>query len=155
MTAPANPAADPEAAREIVSTRVLTAPREAVYRAFSDPSRLAQWWGPKGFTSNMREFDLRPGGSWRFTMHGPDGAAYEMDKQFVEVLPRECIVVRHFQQSHDFLLTMTFAERGDRTELTWRLRFDDPAEFTKVKAFIVSANEENFDRLEAHLRQSA
>ena len=99
----------------------------------------------------MHEFDLRRGGGWRFTMHGPDGAAYEMNKQFVEVLPRECIVVRHIQQTHDFLMTMTFAERGGRTEVTWRMRFDDPAEFAKVKAFIVTANEENFDRLEAHL----
>ncbi len=125
-----------------------------MFAAFSDPARLAQWWDPKGFTNTFHHFDFRPGGAWRFTMHGPDGAAYEMTKQFTEIGHPERIVLRHFQQTHDFTLSMTFAAQGDHTELTWALRFADPAEGEKVRPFIVPANEENFDRLAAHLAQA-
>ena len=136
---------------DIVSTRIFAAPPEAVFAAFSDPARLAQWWGPKGFTNTFHHFDFRTGGAWRFTMRGPDGSAHEMDKQFTEIAAPDQIVVRHFQQAHDFVLTMTFTAQGGHTGLTWRMRFADPAEGEKLRAFIVPANEENFDRLATHL----
>ena len=139
---------------EIVTTRVLPATRDEVFAAFRDPVRLARWWGPKGFTNDFREFDFRPGGAWRFTMHGPDGTAHEMDHQFVEIMPAERIVVRHIQPGHDFSLTISLAAQGDGTELTWRMRFADPAEGARVRAFVVPANEQNFDRLAAHLSAS-
>ena len=135
----------------MVSTRAFAAPRAAVFAAFSDPARLARWWGPQGFTNTFHEFKFHPGGAWRFTMHGPDGAAYAMDHQFTEIAAPERIVVRHFQPGHDFILTMTLAAQGDRTELTWEMIFTDPAEAEKVRAFILPANEQNFDRLAAHL----
>ena len=59
--------------------------------------------------------------------------------------------MRHFQPGHDFTLTMTFIPLGHRSELTWEMRFDDPAEARKVRPFVVPANEQNFDRLTAHL----
>jgi len=136
---------------EIVSTHIFSATPDEVFAAFSDPARLAQWWGPKGFSNVFHQFDFRPGGRWQFTMRGPDGTAYEMDKQFTEIVRPERIVLHHFQQVHDFIQTMTFAGRGDRTEVTWTMRFTDPAEGERVRPFIVPANEENFDRLAAHL----
>jgi uncharacterized protein YndB with AHSA1/START domain len=139
--------ADPE----ILSERVVGAPRDAVYRAFSDPERLARWWGPEGFTNRFDEFDLRPGGAWRFTMHAPDGAAYAMVKEFVEVVPAERVVIRHIQEGHDFTLTFALSDEGQRTRVTWRMRFDDPEEAERVRPFVVPANEQNFDRLEAQL----
>ena len=63
--------------REIVTTRLLDWPRERVFRAWTDPAHLARWWGPKGFTNTFHEFDLRPGGLWRFVMHGANGADYQ------------------------------------------------------------------------------
>lgn len=72
--------------REPVTSRVLEAPRERVFRAFSDPAHLERWWGPKGFTNTFHEFDLRPGGNWRFVMHGPDGADFPNESVFVEVV---------------------------------------------------------------------
>ena len=63
--------------REIVSGRVIDAPRRKVFKAFADPTHLARWWGPKGFRNTFEEFDFRPGGTWRFTMHGPDGVDYQ------------------------------------------------------------------------------
>jgi uncharacterized protein YndB with AHSA1/START domain len=77
--------------REVVSTRVLNAPREVVFRAFSDPKHLSQWWGPKGFRNTFHAFDLRPGGHWRVTMHGPEGTDYKNEYVLLEVTEPERI----------------------------------------------------------------
>ncbi len=142
-------------AAELVTTRIFVAPRETVFAAIRDPRQLAQWWGPQGFTNEFQEFDFRPGGVWRFTMRGPDGAAYAMDHRFAEIVAPERIVVRHLQPGHDFTLVMTLVARVDHTELTWKMRFDDPAEAARVRAFVAPANEQNFDRLAAHLAANA
>ena len=62
--------------RSIIGSRLLDAPRELVFSAFTDPKHLAQWWGPNGFTTTTHSFEFRPGGVWRFVMHGPDGRDY-------------------------------------------------------------------------------
>ena len=130
---------------------MFAAPRELVFEAFSNPDHLVHWWGPKGFTNTFREFDLRPGGAWRFVMHGPDGVEYDIAKDFIEVVKPERIVLQHRDPMHGFRMTMTFAEHSGKTELTWSMRFDSGAEAVKVKGFITEANEENFDRLQAYL----
>lgn len=135
----------------IVCLRLLPVPRAKVFAAFANPVALAAWWGPNGFTNIFHEFDFRPGGVWRFTMRGPDGASYAMDHRFTEIDAPERIVVRHLQEGHDFALAMTFAERAGGTEVTWRMLFDDPEEGAKLRDFIASANEQNLDRLAAHL----
>lgn len=140
---------------EIVSTRVFDAPGERVFRAFSDPERLARWWGPNGFTSTFHEFDLRPGGAWRFVMHGPDGTAYENASDFIEIVSPERIVFQHLEPMHRFLMTITFAPEVGKTRLTWRMRFESAAELDRVRAYIPAANEENVDRLGAQLAMMA
>lgn len=136
---------------EIVSARVFDAPRDVVYGAFSDPRQLAQWWGPRGFTNTFHEFDLRPGGAWRFVMHGPDGAEYQMAKDFIEVVPPERVVLQHLGPMHSFRMTMGFGDLGERTHVTWRMRFESQEEADRVRALVAEANEQNFDRLAAHL----
>ncbi len=143
------PAAD-IADREIVSTRVLNAPRERVWKAWTDPQHLAQRWGPKGFTNTFREFDLRSGGIWRFVMHGPDGTDYQNKSVFVEVVKPERIVFDHVS-GPQFQVVATFAEQAGKTRLTYRMIFKSAAECGKVKGVAVDANEQNFDRLEAQL----
>jgi uncharacterized protein YndB with AHSA1/START domain len=135
----------------IVNARVFPATPEAVFAAFSDPARLARWWGPQGFTNVFHEFDFRPGGKWRLTMRGPDGAAYDLNKRFEEIIPTRRIVLRHIQEGHEFTLTMVFAAKGPGTEVTWVMCFDDPAEAEKLRTFLFQANEQNFDRLAAQL----
>lgn len=125
--------------------------RERVWATFANPQALAAWWGPAGFTNTFQEFDFRPGGVWRFTMHGPDGAAYTMDHRFIEIVAPERLVVRHLQPGHDFTLTVTLADRAGSTEIIWHMFFDDPAEAARVRPFVVPANEQNLDRLAAHL----
>jgi uncharacterized protein YndB with AHSA1/START domain len=139
------------AAGEIATQRILAAPREKVFGAFSDPQVLAGWWGPQGFTNTFHAFDFRPGGIWRFTMHGPDGAAYAMDHRFPEIVLPERIVMRHLQPGHDFTLIVTLADRGGDTEINWRMLFDDPAEAERVRPYVVPANEQNLDRLAGFL----
>jgi uncharacterized protein YndB with AHSA1/START domain len=136
---------------ELVSTRVLRAPRERVFAAFADPSVLARWWGPNGFTNTFQEFDLRPGGAWRLVMRGPDGTEYPMTKEFVEVRAPERIVLRHVQVGHMFQMAMEFVAEGATTRLTWRTRFQSDEEAERLRGFWDTANQENFDRLESLL----
>ncbi len=140
--------------REIVTTRVLDAPRELVFKAWTDPDQLVQWWGPKGFTNTFHEFDMRPGGIWRFVMHGPNGVDYQNKSVFVEVVNPKRIVFDHVSGPR-FQVVATFAEQAGKTKLTFRMRFESAAECDKVKAFAVEGNEQNFDRLEAQLAKMA
>jgi uncharacterized protein YndB with AHSA1/START domain len=148
MTAPIQTA---EGTREIISNRIIAASRELVFRAFCEPEHLAQWWGPNGFHNTFHEFDLRSGGHWRFIMHGPDGVDYQNHSVFLDVVKRERIVFRHLDPVHDFQMTITFADEAGNTRLTWRMLFESAEHCEQVKAFVVEANEQNFDRLEAEL----
>jgi uncharacterized protein YndB with AHSA1/START domain len=139
--------------RDIVSARTFDFPRERVFEAFVDPSRLARWWGPAGFTNSFHEFDPRPGGRWRFTMHGPGGLEVPNESVFVEVSRPERIVLRHVSAEHPYELSMTFAEVGARTRVTWRMRHETAADCERVRPYVVAGNEENFDRLAGVLRE--
>lgn len=140
--------------RELVTTRVLSAPRERVFSAFSEAGQLAQWWGPEGFRNTFHEFDLRAGGAWRYTMHGPNGADYPNESVFVEVVKPERIVIEHVSGPR-FRLTITLTAEAGRTRLTWRQRFPTAADCDRIKALAIPANEQNLDRLEARLAQMA
>lgn len=137
---------------EIVSTRTFDAPRDVVFRAFSDPQTLAQWWGPRDHTNTFQEFDLRPGGDWRFTMRAPSGAEFALRKQFVDVLaPERIVLLQPEPPQHRFRMEMTFLDVEGRTHLVWRMRFDSAEEAERIRAFVADANEQNFDRLAAVL----
>lgn len=136
-----------------MSTRTFPHPPAALFAAFADPVRLARWWGPAGAMNEFHEFDLRPGGRWRFTMRMPDGVAYEMDKTFVEVDPPRRVAVQHRQTGHDFTLTMAFVEVPDGTRLTWRARFGTPEQLAAVEKPFAAANEQNFDRLAVEMER--
>jgi uncharacterized protein YndB with AHSA1/START domain len=130
---------------ELVSRRKLNAPRNLVYRAWTEPELLAQWWGPNGFTNTFHTFDLRPGGVWEFTMHGPDGTDYPNRSNFHEIGP-ECIVLRHETGPH-FILTSTFEDVDGGTEITFRQTFETEKEYKTLKPICEEANEQNLDRL--------
>ena len=143
--------ADAASDREIATTRVLDAPRERVFDAFSNPDRLARWWGPAGFSSTFHEFDLRPGGAWRFILHGPNGANYPNESAFVEVVKPERIVFDHLSD-HWFRMTITLSVRpASQTLITWHMLFETMAERDRIRAIVAEANEQNLDRLEAEL----
>jgi len=137
--------------REIVTTRLLDAPRDLVFRLYSEPGHLAQCWGPKGFTNTFHEYDFQPGGQWNFIMHGPDGKDYPNHSVFEEIAKPERIVFRHLGGGHEFQMTILLEERGVKTQLTWRMLFDTADHCERVRGFVVPANEQNFDRIEAAL----
>ena len=140
--------------REFLHSRLIDAPRERVSRAFSEPARLARWWGPNGFSSTFELFELRPGGHWRFVMHGPDGANYPNEIVFRDVVVPERIVFDHVSDHH-FELTITFNAQGRKTLVGWRQVFDSTAERRRIEAFVTPANEQNLDRLAAEVRTMA
>jgi uncharacterized protein YndB with AHSA1/START domain len=137
--------------RDIVSARWFEATREGVFEAFTDASRLARWWGPKGFTSTIRELDPRPGGAWRFVLHGPDGVDHPNESVFLEVVRPERIAFRHLSAEHPFEMTITLEAQGGGTRVTWLMRHPTAELCAKVRPFVVQGNEENFDRLAAEL----
>jgi uncharacterized protein YndB with AHSA1/START domain len=138
--------------RQIITTRVFDAPREIVFSAWTDPGLLAQWWGPRGFTNSFYEFDLRAGGNWRFTMHGPDGGNFPNESVFIEIKEPERIVLNHVSKPQ-FQLTASFEEVDkNKTKLVFQQLFNTVEEYNKVKVFAVDANEENMDRLVAVLK---
>jgi len=100
--------------RELVSSRVLNASRQQVFRAFKEPQRLARWCGPKDFRSTVHQFDFRPGGRWELTLHGPDGTDYKNEYFAVEIVEPERIVISHPDPAHEFQLIITLAEAGER-----------------------------------------
>jgi uncharacterized protein YndB with AHSA1/START domain len=110
------------AAREIKTTRVFNAPRELVFKVWTDPTHIAKWWGPNGFTNTISEMDVRPGGWWKFVMHGPDGVDYRNESVYVEVVPPERLVFEHNSSPH-FRTTVTFEAQGDKTVLTMQMLF--------------------------------
>ncbi|NMF99604.1 SRPBCC family protein [Aromatoleum toluolicum] len=136
--------------RAFVHSRLIDAPRERVFRAFSDPAHLARWWGPKGFSNTFEEFDFRSGGRWRFIMHGPDGRNYPNESVFIDVVAPERIVVEHVV-GHHFELTITLTAQGERTLVGWRQVFDTAAEKQRIANFVTEANEQNLDRLAAEM----
>src|SRR5262249_6024906 len=79
--------------RELLLGRTFDAPRELVFKAWTDPKHLAQWWGPLGFTNPVCEADARPGGKWRIVMRGPDGGDFPHGGEYLEVTPYERIVM--------------------------------------------------------------
>src|ERR1700681_1552910 len=81
-----------QAKKELTITRVFNAPRGIVFKAWIDPIRLAQWWGPKGFTNPVCKIDIRPGGSIYIEMKGPDGTLYPMNGIFKEIQEPEKLV---------------------------------------------------------------
>jgi uncharacterized protein YndB with AHSA1/START domain len=130
---------------EAVTTRDLAASPAAVLAAWTDPTRLARWWGPAGFRNTFEQCDPRPGGRWRFVMHGPNGASYRNESAFVEVGPAQ-VVVDHLSAPR-FRLTVTLEARGGGTRLTWRQAFSTAAEAKALRALVTVANEQNLDRL--------
>ena len=114
--------------RELVLTRLINAPREKVYRAWTDPELLKQWFAPKPYTTPIVEIDVRPGGSAYFVMRGPDGKDLPNRGVYLEVVPNEKLVstdayVKAWEPSEKPFMTLilTFEDEGGKTRYTARV----------------------------------
>ncbi len=143
-----NPLATPD--REIISARIFDASPDRVFQAWTDPAILALWWGPKDFKNTFEVFEPRPGGTWRFVMHGPDGTNYKNESVFRELDRPSRIVLDHIS-SPRFQVVATFVAEADKTTLTFRMIFETSDMRDRVKGIVANANEENFDRLAVQL----
>jgi uncharacterized protein YndB with AHSA1/START domain len=143
--------------REIVVTRTFDAPRELVFDAFTDAKHLAAWWGPNGFRTTTHAIDVRSGGVWKFTMHGPDGTDYKNRIVYQTVSRPECLTYKHAGEEGDepvsFFTTVTFVDRGGKTEVTLRMAFPTKAERDSVaeKYGAVEGAQQTLARLGEHL----
>ena len=112
--------------REIAATRVFDAPRELVWKVWTEPEHIGQWWGPKGFTTTTHAMELKPGGVWRFVMHGPD-RDYQNKITYLEVVKPERLVYRHGGDKEvepvNFQVTVIFTEQGGKTRIDMRMVF--------------------------------
>ena len=113
--------------REMIVSRLIQAPRDLVWKAFTDPAHLAHWWGPLGFTTTTHAFDLRVGGEWRNTMHGPEGTDYPNRLRFREVVEGERVVYDHDDGNDEspeaFRTTLSFTDLGGATHVVLRAAF--------------------------------
>lgn len=146
--------------KTLVITRTLNAPRALVWKMFSDPYHLAQWWGPKGFSNRVEQLDFRTAGSWVHVMIGPDGREYPTDNVILEVMEPERIVYRNAPADPKilgdnpppaFTKTVMFEELegGRKTRLTLVASFDTATHREAVdrRGFAIGTNE-SFDKLE-------
>jgi uncharacterized protein YndB with AHSA1/START domain len=141
-----------------VITRIFHAPRELVFKAWTNPKHVAQWWGPNGFTTTIQEMDVRPGGNWRLVMHGPDGKDYKNKIVFTEVVKSERLVYKHVPEagteSTTHESTVTFVELGGKTEVTMRMLFASAAAREHiVKTYnVIEGGKQTLGRLGEYLK---
>ena len=109
--------------REISSTRIFDAPRDLVFKMWTDPEHIVKWWGPHGFTDTIFEMDVRPGGRWRHILHGPDGVDYKNESIYLEVVKPELLVFEHLS-GPAFVATVTFEDLGARTKVSMQMLFE-------------------------------
>jgi uncharacterized protein YndB with AHSA1/START domain len=135
----------------IQTSRTISSTPQEIYAAFADPARLAKWWGPKDFTNTFEVFEFRPGGKWKFLMHGPDGSTYRNEAVFTNLVPGKRMVIRHISAPH-FTLTITLSPDDAGTLVQWVQEFEEPTVAEAIRHIAEPGNEQNLDRLQMHLR---
>jgi uncharacterized protein YndB with AHSA1/START domain len=142
---------------ELRITRVYDAPVKAVWDAWTDPEQVAQWWGPRGFTITTHSKDLRPGGHWNYTMHGPDGVDYPNSTKYFEVEPERKLVYDH--GGHEdrpplFRVTVLFSESRGKTTMDMTMTLPTPEAAEEIRKMIKKAGgESTWDRLAEYLEK--
>jgi len=143
---------------EISLMRVYNAPVRAVWDAWTIPEQVEKWWGPRGFTLTTHSKDLRAGGSWRYTMHGPDSVDYPNVTKYLVVEPYKKLVYDHGGNDERpalFRVTVTFSEANGRTTMEMISSLPSPEAATEMAKFIKQAGgNATWDRLAEHLEQT-
>jgi uncharacterized protein YndB with AHSA1/START domain len=148
MARPSNP-------NEIYLERIYDASVQAVWDAWCEPDQVAQWWGPRGFTITTHSKDLRPGGIWHYTMHGPDGTDYVNKTLYHEVEPYAKLVYDHGgndERAPLFRVTARFIAVGEKTRLEMSMVLPSAEAAEETRRFIKQAGgESTWDRLGEYL----
>lgn len=140
---------------ELHLTRVYDAPVKAVWDAWTDPEQAAKWWGPRGFTITTHSKDLKVGGHWHYTMHGPDGVDYPNKTKYFEVEEFKKLVYDHGandEQPALFRVTVLFSEKNGKTTMDMTMKLATPEAAEETKKFIKKAGGNGtWDRLAEYL----
>ena len=141
------------AEREMVIERTVNAPREIVWRAWTEAEQIAKWWGPNGFTTTIHEMKVEVGGVWRFIMHGPDGTDYPNKVVYREIVKPERLVFDHGDDhgKHSHQSTVTFAAQGSKTKVTLRALFDSVEAHDAAMKYAVEGGNQTLSRLDQYL----
>ena len=144
------------ASRELFISRVFNAPRELVWKVWTEPEHIKQWWGPNGFTNTIFQMDVKPGGVWDFIMHGPDGTDYKNKSVYKEVVKYEKLVYDHVS-GPKFQFTVTFKEQGKKTLISIQMLFETvELRDQTVKTFKADEGlRQNMEKLEVYLEKIA
>jgi len=144
------------ARQDVVLTREFDAPRELVFRTYTDPAAIPHWWGPRRLTTIVDRMDVRPGGGWRFVQRDAAGDEFAFHGAYHEVTPPERLVQTfEFEgmPGHVVLETITFEDLGGRTRLTTRSVFQTVEDRDEMVASDMEQGAvESMDRLEELLR---
>jgi uncharacterized protein YndB with AHSA1/START domain len=142
---------------DIYLTRLYDAPLQAVWNAWTDPKQTAEWWGPRGFTITTLRKDVRTGGMWDYTMHGPDGVDYPNVTNYLEVQPLSRLVYDHggtATQPPMFRVTVDFKETSGKTNMDMTMTLPTAEAATQTKKFIRQAGgDATWDRLAEFLEK--
>lgn len=130
--------------------RVIPHTPDMIYAAFSDPARLAKWWGPNGFTNTFETFEFMTGGGWNYVMHGPDGHDYPNKSVFRDLVSGEKLVIEHVSAPR-FTLSIFLQPVEGGAHIQWIQEFEDPKVAEAVRHIAEPGNEQNLDRLQMHL----
>lgn len=141
------------AEREITLSRLFNAPIELVWEVWTNPEHIKNWWGPDGFTNTIHEMDVKKGGEWNLTMHGPDGTDYKNQSIFKEIVHHKKIVYEHVS-TPKFLATVSFESQGNKTFIHWNMLFETKEQLIQVvKTFKADEGlKQNVDKLNHYLQ---
>ncbi len=140
---------------EMLLTRVINAPRELVWRAFTEERHMTHWWGPNGFSTTTFEMDVRVGGLWRYVMHGPDGTDYPNWIRYTEVKPAELLAYDHgstMDKPREFRGRITLESQGDKTLVSLRIICDSKAQRDGLAEFAIEGGQQTLARLDTYVR---
>jgi uncharacterized protein YndB with AHSA1/START domain len=137
--------------RELHISKKLNAPVELVWKVWTMPEHIANWWGPEGFTNTIHTMDVTKGGEWRLTMHGADGKSFPNKSIFLEIVLHEKIVFQHFNP--DYIATIVFTPEENGTLMEWTMLFATNELFeTVVKVFKADEGfKQNVEKLTSYL----
>lgn len=134
--------------------RVFDAPRDLVWKVWTDPAHLAHWWGPEGFSLTDHGMSVRPGGSWTLTLHGPDGVDWPNHIEYVEVREPEFLSYEHGSAAGDaesFHVTVEFIDLGNRTKIVNTFICKTPQHADGLRRHAEWGHDSTWNRLEAYL----
>ncbi len=145
--------------QEIIGTRVFDAPRDLVFKAYTDPSLLAQWWGPARYSTEVESMDVRSGGRWRFIQRDSQGTEEAFHGVYHEVVPSEQIIQTFEYEGipghHVILETLTFEDMDGKTRLIDQMVFQNVEDRDgMLQSGMEEGTSESFDRFEELLKKS-